>query len=99
MLNVNDLEIRHKKYKIKSYVPYFTIFAGVTIALISIASFFLYNSKVEISSELEEQKQPIVIQKTEVIAETEIKEKNETVQEAVQNKIEGTVAEPVAIKD
>ncbi len=97
MLNVNDLEIRHKKYKIKSYIPYFTIFAGVTIALISIASFFLYNSKVEISSEIEEQKQPIIIQKIEAIHET--KEKNETAQEVALNKIEKTIAEPAESKN
>lgn len=60
MLNVDELENRHKKYKLKSYTPYFAIFLGVSAAILSIAFFVLYdfNSKTEIEQE-------VIVQKTE----------------------------------
>lgn len=96
MLNVNDLEVRHKKYKMKSYTPYFVIFASVTVAIISITSFILYNSKIEADIEKEEQKQSVVVQKIEVVSET--KEKNETLQEVEQKTVQEE-AEPVTAKE
>lgn len=35
MLNVRDLEARHRKYKLKSYIPYIVAFSGLTIITIS----------------------------------------------------------------
>lgn len=97
MLNVNDLEARHKKYKIKSYAPYFAIFASVTVAVISITSFILYNSKIEADIEKEEQKQQVIVQKIEIASTT--KEKNETVQEVEQKAVQEAAVEPVAAKE
>lgn len=97
MLNVNDLEARHKKYKIKSYAPYFVIFASVTVAIVSITSFILYNSKIEIDIEKEEQNLPVIVQKIEVVSTT--KEKNETVQEVEQKTVQEAGAEPVTAKE
>ncbi|MBE0513778.1 CDC27 family protein [Sulfurimonas sp.] len=58
MLNVNELENKHKKYKLKSYTPYFAIFLGVSAAILSISFFLLYdfNSKKETKKELIAQK-------------------------------------------
>lgn len=50
MLNVNDLEYRHKKYKLKTYIPYFAI-TGSIIVLGFIISFVLYNSKIATENE------------------------------------------------
>ncbi|MDO9266053.1 MAG: hypothetical protein Q7U00_03125 [Sulfurimonas sp.] len=97
MLNVNDLEARHKKYKIKSYAPYFVIFASVTVAIVSITSFILYNSKIEIDIEKEEQNLPVIVQKIEVTSAT--KEKNETLQEVEQKTVQEAAVEPVAAKE
>lgn len=98
MLNVNDLEARHKKYKIKSYAPYFAIFASVTVAIVSITSFILYNSKIEADIEKEEQKQLVIVQKVEVVSAT--KEKNETVQEVEQKTAQEEAAvEPITAKE
>jgi len=44
MLNINDLETRQKKYKLKSYIPYLTIFISLTIISISAVFLFNYNS-------------------------------------------------------
>ncbi len=95
MLNINDLEARHKKYKIKSYAPYFVIFASTTIIVVSITSFILYNSKIEADIK-EEQKQPVIVQKIEVVSAT--KEKNETLQEVEQKTVQEE-AEPVTAKE
>lgn len=97
MLNVNDLEARHKKYKIKSYAPYFAIFASVIVAIVSITSFILYNSKIEADIEKEEQKQPVIVQKIEVVSAT--KEKNETLQEIEQKTVQEAAVEPVTAKE
>lgn len=58
MLNVNELENKHKKYKLKSYTPYLAIFLGVSAAILSISFFLLYdfNSKKETKKELIAQK-------------------------------------------
>ncbi|MDQ1244667.1 MAG: hypothetical protein QG565_1007 [Campylobacterota bacterium] len=97
MLNVNDLEVRHKKYKIKSYTPYFVIFASVTVAIVSITSFILYNSKIEADIEKEAQKQPVIVQKIEVTPVA--KEKNETLQAVEQKTVQEAAVEPVAAKE
>lgn len=97
MLNVNDLEARHKKYKIKSYAPYFAIFASVTVAIVSITSFILYNSKIEADIEKEEQKQQVIVQKIEVASTT--KEKNETLQEVEQKAVQEAAVEPAVAKE
>ena len=41
MLNVNELEDRYKKYKLKSYMPYITVVAGLSV--VSIAALALLN--------------------------------------------------------
>jgi len=54
MLNVDELESKYKKYKLKSYTPYLAISLGVSAAMLSISFFVLYdfNSKTEIKEEL-----------------------------------------------
>ncbi len=43
MLNIDDLEIKHKKYRQKKFIPYFTITASIIVIGSSIAFFTLYN--------------------------------------------------------
>lgn len=43
MLNVNDLERRHKRYKQKLLIPYIIIFISLTIIIFSIFYFYTYN--------------------------------------------------------
>ncbi|MDQ1338480.1 MAG: hypothetical protein QG617_1447 [Campylobacterota bacterium] len=91
MLNVNDLELRHKKYKRKYYAPLFTMIASLVIITASVTSFLFYNSKATANLENKTVQEPVIAQKIEtapVVAqkiETElvILEKNESVQEAV----------------
>jgi len=52
MLNIKDLEQRHMKYKIKSYIPYFIII--FILGTLSIIAFNIFTTKVKI------QKQPII---------------------------------------
>ncbi len=48
MLNVNELELRHKKYKRSSYYPHVVIVTTIMILLISILLFTSYNENVAI---------------------------------------------------
>lgn len=48
MLNINDLEARHAKYKVKSYIPYATIAISIIAILIFIITIFNYNSNAMI---------------------------------------------------
>lgn len=43
MLNIHDLEARHKKYKLKSFIPYVTIF--ISLSIISTIVIILLNYK------------------------------------------------------
>ena len=54
MLNVDELESKYKRYKLKSYTPYLAISLGVSAAILSISFFVLYdfNSETEIKKEL-----------------------------------------------
>ncbi len=50
MLNISDLESRHKKYKLKSYIPYIVIFVSITVILVSTISILEYkeaNSNIQ----------------------------------------------------
>lgn len=76
MLNVNDLEIRHKKYKRKYYAPLLTLAASVVIIAMSVASFILYNSKDDVAVENKVSQEPVVIQKIE--PKPVVEEKNES---------------------
>jgi len=62
MLNVNDLEIRHKKYKQKLRMPYIILFTSLSIIIFSII--FFYNNKYFIKKDILITKEPISIQKT-----------------------------------
>lgn len=81
MLNVNDLELRHKKYKRKYYAPLFTMIASLVIITASVTSFLFYNSKATANLENKTVQEPVIAQKIET--ELVILEKNESVQEAV----------------
>ncbi|QOY53936.1 hypothetical protein HUE87_08520 [Candidatus Sulfurimonas marisnigri] len=48
MLNINDLEARHTKYKLKSYVPHVTITISLIVILISAITIFNYNTNSNI---------------------------------------------------
>jgi len=63
MLNVNDLEIRHKKYKQKLRMPYIILFTSLSIIILSIV--FFYNNKYFIKKDILIAKEPVLIQKTE----------------------------------
>lgn len=76
MLNVNDLELRHKKYKRKYYAPLFTLITFVTVITISVASFIIYSSKENIAFENKIVQEPVVVQKIEPAPV--IEEKNES---------------------
>lgn len=83
MLNVDELESKYKKYKLKSYTPYVAISLGVSAAILSISFFVLYdfNSKTEVQKELiaqnhekEEEKPNIEIKEEENITEQKASE-------------------------
>jgi len=83
MLNVEELESKYKKYKLKSYTPYVAISLGVSAAILSISFFVLYdfNSKTEIQKELiaqnyekKEEKHRIEIKEEDNITEQEASE-------------------------
>lgn len=61
MLNVNELENRYKKYKLKSYTPFFATLLGVAVATIAVSFFLLYDfdSKRDLKSKQIVQKQEI----------------------------------------
>ncbi|MFA5233353.1 MAG: hypothetical protein WC390_03055 [Sulfurimonas sp.] len=94
MLNVNDLELRHKKYKRKYYVPLFTMIASVIVIAASISSFVIYNSKDTIAVENKIMQKPVIAQKIET--EPIIVEKNESVQEPVDEESAHVATETVA---
>lgn len=56
MLNVNDLELRHKKYKLKSYIPYLLIFISLIVISISTVIIFSYDFKPIASQQINEVK-------------------------------------------
>jgi len=89
MLNVNDLELRHKRYKKNSSYLYLIIIALVVIILMSIIFFALYNENIEIKAENTKQEasevKEIEIKNIEPIIK-EIKPKEQPiVQEEIQN--------------
>ena len=89
MLNVNDLELRHKRYKKNSSYLYLIIIALVVIILMSIIFFALYNENIEIKAENTKQEasevKEIEIKNIEPIIK-EIKPKEQPiVQEETQN--------------
>lgn len=83
MLNVNELENRHKKYRLKSYIPYLAILSGIIVAIISISFFLIYDFGFKKEPNKDEQ----IAQKKEIKQDdynTSIiitQEKNETAQE------------------
>lgn len=50
MLNINDLEAKHTKYKLKSYIPYITIIISLIAIIVSVITVFKYNTKSTINS-------------------------------------------------
>ena len=91
MLNVHDLEIRHKRYKIKSLMPYFAISAALMVILLSVTFFLSYDfeSKIALENEKQLQDQPAAIKEiANPIAKIEnitaVKDKNSTSLQEVQ---------------
>jgi len=99
MLNIHDLEIRHKKYKLKLLIPYFVISVVLMVILVSIIFFLSYDfeSKAALKNEKQLRDQPTVAQEiVKPIAESEnitvVKDENSTSLEEVQ-------LQPTAIKE
>lgn len=99
MLNVHDLEIRHKKYKLKLLIPYFAISVVLMVILVSMIFFLSYNFEYKITPENEKQlqNQPTVVQDVvNPIAKndnvTVVKDENLTSLEEVQ-------LQPTAVKE
>ncbi|MDP2893757.1 MAG: hypothetical protein Q8N78_05250 [Sulfurimonas sp.] len=99
MLNVHDLEIRHKKYKLKLLIPYFVISVALMVVLVSMI-FFLYDDseyKIALENEKQLQNQSTVMQEVvKPIAKndnvTVVKDENSISLEKVQ-------LQPTAIKE
>ncbi|MCK9473634.1 CDC27 family protein [Sulfurimonas sp.] len=84
MLNIHELENKHKKYKLKSFAPYLVILLSITIVLISILFFLLY----DLGSNTELNKSEQIAQKEESQREENstsnlTQEKNETLQKEI----------------
>ncbi|MDY0123100.1 CDC27 family protein [Sulfurimonas sp.] len=98
MLNVDELERKHKKYKLKSYTPYLAISLGVSAAILSISFFIMYDfgSKQEtirepiapITQNINEEKESSVVDKSRADS------KNEEVYKVVANDDEKQKEEP-----
>ena len=73
MLNISDLESRHKKYKLKSYIPYIVIFVSITAILVSTISILEYN---EANSNIQTEVINIPVKEVEVIV---LKQEEETI--------------------
>jgi len=79
MLNVNDLEIKHRKYKRKQHAPYYkiSIFIVTTTALITI--FYNYYSNIKLNTKKQTIKESSIVQKNEVKPiKIETQERNNT---------------------
>ncbi len=81
MLNVNDLELRHKKYKQKLRMPYIILFTSLSIIIFSII--FFYNNIYSFKNILIT-KEPVLVQK---IQKTKNIDVNNT-QKSIINKLE-----------
>ncbi len=74
MLNVEELESKHKKYKLKSYTPYLAITLGVSAAILSISFIVLYDFNTKIVTETE---QKLAAQSSNKDIEPDVVSKNE----------------------
>lgn len=85
MLNVHELENRHKKYKLKSYTPYLIILLSITIVLVSISFFTLnyFNSISKNKNEAAEQKE-VYIKNLET--KSAVEEKSENISVPIEEK-------------
>ena len=90
MLNINDLETRHQKYKLKSYFPYLTIFISLTI--ISIYAIFLFNdntvAKVNTNTTVSKKEETLIIQNNKQNIDTNKTKKQKTTTQTVETKKE-----------
>ena len=97
MLNINELEIKHKKYKLKSYTPYLTIFISLTV--ISISAIFLLNynsvSTVDTNSNTIINKKSLISKETKPRKNTndDKAEKQETIEQTAKIKKETIIVE------
>lgn len=81
MLNVDELERKHKKYKLKSYTPYLAISLGVSAAILSISFFIMYDfgSKQEtirepiapITQNINEEKESSVVDESRAVSKNQ----------------------------
>jgi len=85
MLNVHELENRHKKYKLKSYTPYLIILLSITIALVSISFFTLnyFNSIYKSKNEAAEQKE---VYTKNLETKSTVEEKSENISVPIEEK-------------
>ncbi len=103
MLNVDELESKHKKYKLKSYTPYLAISLGVSAAILSISFFIIYdfNPKAEIKEELtaqnykEDAKPDAVLKKEDETSKQEVPEIITTEEKAEEVKKEEENEKPI----
>ncbi|MDD5373878.1 MAG: CDC27 family protein [Sulfurimonas sp.] len=71
MLDIYDLEIRHKKYKQKQLLPYIAISASTAVVIASIAFFTLY----DFDSKIEHQSQQQLVTQESIIKSVPLSEK------------------------
>ena len=64
MLNINELEYRWMRYKIKSYIPHFTILLSLTVIILISINFFTNNKDNNTSTDIQLQKELPIIETT-----------------------------------
>lgn len=69
MLNIHDLESRHKKYKQKALMPYFAITASLVISAVSVAFFILYDFDSKIFVQEEAAIKTPIIDNSQIVAQ------------------------------
>lgn len=68
MLNINDLEIRQRRYKLKAYTPFITIFISLVIISISAIFLFNYSSILTLESKtIQNHDEEIIVKNKEII--------------------------------
>lgn len=72
MLNIHDLESRHKKYKQKALIPYFAITASLVVSAISVAFFISYDFDSKVVMQEEATLKAPVIQNPQVVVQEQV---------------------------
>ncbi|MCF6339660.1 MAG: CDC27 family protein [Sulfurimonas sp.] len=84
MLNVNDLELKHKRYKQKLRMPYIIIFTSLSIIIISIV--FFYNNIYLIKKSILITEKPILVNKVKKINKVDINDTKKVITNVLEHK-------------